>query len=365
MPSFWGGKLRRALFTVLFSTLLVGLLTVASRIPAVKASETIFIFPDGGIYPSTANITTSDATFYVFTDNNVGSLVVYRDNIVIDGVGYTLQGAGASGSKGIDLTGRTNVTVRNMQVSHFTCGILLNFWATNNHISGNNITANVDQGIYITAWSEHNRVSGNTIRSSDCGILVDSYCDYNSFSGNHIADNAIGIEFNPSQANSVVGNNITTNDCGVMLNCSGSNRFYHNNFINNSQHVDITPIYGNFWDDGYPSGGNYWSEYTGVDACWGAGQDKTGSDGVWDWSYWLRLGTSEVDRYPLTKPFRGPAGDLDGDQDVDIFDIAKLAGIYGANYPDWRYNRLWDMNLDGHIDILDVAIAAGNYGKSW
>jgi hypothetical protein len=360
-----GAKLQRAVSAVLLSILLVGLLTLASRIQAVKASETVHIRPDGGIYPSTANITTIDAVFYVFTDNNVGSLAVYRDNIVIDGAGYTLQGAGAPGSIGIDLTGRTNVTVRNTRISSFTCGILLNFWATNNHISGNNITANVDQGIYITAWSEYNRVSGNMIRSSDCGILVNSYCDYNVFSGNHIADNGIGIEFNPSQQNSVVANNLTTNDCGVMLNCSGSNRFYHNNFVDNSQHVKVGPMCGNYWDNGYPSGGNYWSDYTHVDLCRGEEQDKTGSDGVWDQFYWIQMGTEELDRYPLTQPRGGPAGDLDGDRDVDIFDIARLAGLYGVNYPDWRYNRRWDMDLDGEIDILDVVIAAGNYGKRW
>jgi hypothetical protein len=45
-------------------------------------------------------------------------------------------------------------------------------------------------------------------------------------------------------------------------NCS----FFHNNFVDNTIQVYIFnpnygDIYGNIWDDGYPSGGNYWSDF--------------------------------------------------------------------------------------------------------
>ena len=41
----------------------------------------------------------------------------------------------------------------------------------------------------------------------------------------------------------------------------------------------------NVWDYGYPSGGNYWSDYVGVDAKSGPHQDLLGSDGVGDTLY--------------------------------------------------------------------------------
>jgi len=79
-------------------------------------------------------------------------------------------------------------------------------------------------------------------------------------------------------------------------------RVFHNTFINNS----AQPIDGggseNAWDDGYPSGGNYWSDYNGTDTCKGAAQDDcTGSDGIGDTPYVID-GDSK-DRYPLMAPY--------------------------------------------------------------
>jgi hypothetical protein len=58
-------------------------------------------------------------------------------------------------------------------------------------------------------------------------------------------------------------------------------------------------------------------------------------------------------------------GDVDGDRDVDIFDIVTLTGVYGLKKPEAQYDPVCDINDDGSIDIFDVVIAAGNYGESW
>jgi len=58
-------------------------------------------------------------------------------------------------------------------------------------------------------------------------------------------------------------------------------------------------------------------------------------------------------------------GDVDGDKDVDIFDIVRMAGVYGVRYPDPRYDPNCDVDGDGDIDIFDIVAAAGNYGLSW
>jgi PKD repeat protein len=49
----------------------------------------------------------------------------------------------------------------------------------------------------------------------------------------------------------------------------------------------------NVWDDGYPSGGNYWNDYAGTDLYSGPYQNETGSDGIGD--TWYPVG----DHYPL------------------------------------------------------------------
>jgi hypothetical protein len=58
-------------------------------------------------------------------------------------------------------------------------------------------------------------------------------------------------------------------------------------------------------------------------------------------------------------------GDVDGDRDVDIFDIVRMATIYGVVQPDPAYDPNSDIDNDGDIDIFDIVKAAGNYASSW
>jgi hypothetical protein len=58
-------------------------------------------------------------------------------------------------------------------------------------------------------------------------------------------------------------------------------------------------------------------------------------------------------------------GDTDGNFNVDIFDIVRMAGVYGTSQSDPRYNPNCDINGSGKIDIFDIVIAAGHYGDSW
>jgi hypothetical protein len=55
-----------------------------------------------------------------------------------------------------------------------------------------------------------------------------------------------------------------------------------------------------FWDAGYPSGGNFWSDYNGTDSQNGSYQNQTGSDGIGDTPY--VIDANNTDRYPLMAP---------------------------------------------------------------
>ncbi|MCW3987884.1 MAG: C25 family cysteine peptidase [Candidatus Bathyarchaeota archaeon] len=59
------------------------------------------------------------------------------------------------------------------------------------------------------------------------------------------------------------------------------------------------------------------------------------------------------------------AGDIDGDGDVDIYDIVRMTGVYGISKPDPRYDPNSDIDNDGDIDSYDIVAAANNYGESW
>ena len=116
-----------------------------------------------------------------------------------------------------------------------------------------------------------------------------------------------GLTFFRSNNNMIVGNRISNNTVGICLYQSNSNTFYHNSFIDiNNQiisnfHSPFSPPSGsysqNIWDNGYPSGGNYWSTYIGVDRFSGSSQNETGSDGISDDEY--VIDANNTDRYPL------------------------------------------------------------------
>jgi len=62
------------------------------------------------------------------------------------------------------------------------------------------------------------------------------------------------------------------------------------------------------------------------------------------------------------------AGDVDGDRDVDIFDIVRMACSYNTEEGDPKYIANCDIDGDGDIDMYDIddiVISAGNYGESW
>jgi parallel beta-helix repeat protein len=228
-----------------------------------KMLATIYINGNGSITPVTAPISTVDKITYTFTGNIYNSsIVAERNNITLDGAGYTLQGTGAQNSVGIDLSRRTNVTVHNIQIKAFTNGIWLND-STNNTIYGNNITTNTAYGILLSNSSNYNTIFANNVTNNGDGIYL------------------YGYSYVPS-----------------------NNRIYHNNFINNSQQVSSNTASRNAWDDGYPSGGNYWSNYTGVDNKSGPYQNLTGSDGIGDTSY--IIGVNNSDNYPLMNPWTPP-----------------------------------------------------------
>ena len=118
-----------------------------------------------------------------------------------------------------------------------------------------------------------------------------------------------------SRFNQITYNNITSNGySGILVSiCVGGgeyNIFHHNNFIYNTGSQagnQAFEFHGqvNYWDDSYPSGGNYWCDYTGEDNFSGPNQDIPGSDGIGDAPYEIPhlVGETNWDSYPLMEPW--------------------------------------------------------------
>jgi parallel beta-helix repeat protein len=190
------------------------------------------------------------------------------------------------------------IRVENLNLSKTSVGMQL-LKTNDSIITGNNITANNRHGIYLE-YSSNNSITGNNIANSWEGIrLYDS--SNNSITGNNITNNYNGICLEYSSNSIITGNNITANRrYGIYLYYSSNNSIFHNNFVDNAREAySYNSV--NVWDDGYPSGGNYWSDYTGVDLFGGPYQNMTGGDGIGDTPY--IIDANNQDRYPLMAPF--------------------------------------------------------------
>jgi len=204
-------------------------------------------------------------------------------------------------NSGIRIDSSSNSTISENNISENLNGVYL-WYSSNITVSGNDITANNASGIILDS-SGNNIISGNNITANKWWGINPAYSNNNTISGNNIKSNNCGINSASSNFNIVFANNIIDNACGIYLESTSNNTFHHNNLISNAEQVVVDePGYANNWDDGYPSGGNYWSEYTDVDNNSGPGQNITGvSDGIWDHPY--VIDENNTDYNPLTSQY--------------------------------------------------------------
>jgi parallel beta-helix repeat protein len=340
---------------------------------------------------------------YVLKNSIVGSISVEKDNVVLDGAGYSLKGGESSGIH----VNANGVTVKNLQIKDGYTGISIHYgscntvtecdilncvygislsssensilsgnylynnsigikflYSSNNVLNNNTLEANGNplwfDGEWVNSIDSSNTINGkpihyftnqkdlvinsslypkigylafinctnivvknldftdsyngivmvsttnstitqNRITNNERGIYL--YGSYgNSITGNYVANNRNGIIVETTLANTIVANEIRNNNYGIII--SGKNQvIYHNNFISNLKDAEgdgwsslsSAPLtFGiHVWDNGYPSGGNYWSNYNGADA---------NNDGIGDTPYILNQKRNITDRYPLMKP---------------------------------------------------------------
>jgi nitrous oxidase accessory protein len=299
---------------------------IQDAINAASNGDTVYVY--NGIYYE--NVVVNK------TINLVGE---NRDNTVIDGSGtgdvvtisadwanisgFTIQNSGSgypNWDAGISILSpdSNNNTIFGNNIKNNNWGVFLNH-SSNNAIYKNNIFNNVDSGVLLNDASSN--IFGNNITNNNEGLILafssnvvvwdnavksngvglDIYHSSNDvIYGNNITENiAIGIElWELSSNNEIFENNIINNGedpaigYGLVIDVlSDNNTIYHNNFVDNKHNASDSC--GNIWNIGYPFGGNYWGNYTGIDA---------DHDGIGDTPYNIS-GGSNKDRYPLMKPF--------------------------------------------------------------
>jgi parallel beta-helix repeat protein len=232
---------------------------------------------------------------------------ISNNNIIrTTGIGFP-----TTGGEGIYLAFSNNNTIFENNMSDNYKGIGLE-GTMNNKILNNNITKSYGSGIWLY-FGCCQILSGNNIANGSWwGIIFEGAGGEHIVSMNNITNNAYGVR-DPSSS-TFYNNNIVNNGLHSGMQVAGNNIFYNNNIVNNDISVggnnniffhnniinSVTSVrsgYANVWNDGYPSGGNYWSNYTGLDLYNGPYQNETGSDGIGDTNY--TIDANNTDRYPF------------------------------------------------------------------
>jgi len=329
----------QAVSGIVMTLLLVSILTLAFNIQPTKAEPTTIIVPDDyqKIQWAIGNASAGDTIFvragtyyeHIAINKSISLIGESKYNTILDGNGTgTVMG----------------ITANNVSISGFTI---------------QNSAKPEHKGIYIYS-SSGNNISDNIITNNGVGIYtMRSYYTPNFITSNIISNNWEGICLSNYGYTVLTNNTISHNTRGITLYAwmGVLPRIFHNNFINNGIQGYCVVAYA-LWDDGYPSGGNYWSDHNPPDIYGGPYQNETGRDKIGDIPY--VIDGNETDRYPLIYPYgRVRNRDVNDDGKVNILDAIKLVSGFGSRPGEFNWDPRRDLNQDGVVNILDAIIWAG------
>jgi parallel beta-helix repeat protein len=303
---------------------------------AGENSETTII--DGSGEPRTIiGITAGNVVVRALTVRNCSTAGTYA---AIKVSGYSCYITGCVVTKafwGIFVTSQSSIIAENVAGGN-SHGISL-YSSSNTTVEANNTTRNtvgISLALSFNNTVQHNRALNSSLGGH--GIILSQDSHDNIIIENGLVGNYHGMWLSGSYGNSIVNNTIANNKLlGIELATSSNNKFYHNNFVNNPKHIVIDNGSIDTWNHSYPSGGNYWHGYAGIDEKSGPNQDKPGSDQIWDNPYIINA--NNRDDYPSMTPYSNITGLLPDEEsqngqdnrpiqiDTSSILISALAGL--------------------------------------
>jgi len=230
-----------------------------------------------------------------------------------------------------------NGHVINVDPGTYTANVIVNKSLTINSTSGNPadtvvLAANPDADVFSVS-ADYVNICGFTVQGADEWLRA-------------------GIHLNSTNNCIIANNNVSDNFFGFLLRNSSNNSIYHNGIINNTnQAYDDTGT--NAWNRIYPSGGNYWGDYTEKykaeyngdpeDNLCGTNRDQIcDGDGIWDKPYkWIGDDANATDNYPLVSRYCSiPADKYLFIEKWTQWIVEVLDGDFGLciDFPTYYYN---------------------------
>lgn len=275
-------SIKAVLFIVSFLVILASPFAfIGPVIAAVNVVQTVVIQPDGSISPSTVPIQRNGDT-YTFTGNLSATMRIHRSNIVLDGAGYTLHGPYNGTSLDVWMIGEGSNQLPEGVLAQYTIGIDL----ANREVKGITIKnlniLNFSIGMYM--WTNNNTITGNAVCYNIVGILLSG--SNSTITNNYISHNMQGLFFGFNDPSDI------PSDIIISHNGFESNKMQINGCLCDEYPENEPP---HSWDNGEV--GNYWSDYTGIDA---------DNDGFGDTPYIVDI--QNQDRFPfIQNPAKPPA----------------------------------------------------------
>jgi hypothetical protein len=269
-----------------------------------EESENTIVIGTGGFNRGQSTVFTLAADHVKISGFTIESLNYstasdHATGISVEGDNCTITGNNIRNTYyGIFCSLQSSTTIsRNNITSNFKDGIRF-CGGSLNKISENDIAGNAKSGIAIEGYS--NTISRNNITNNNIGIGIAS--SYSLVFGNILTGNSNSGLYFASSNNTISANNISGSKWGIYFTshfaAPNGNKFYHNNFVDNEATIGGSSPYNvQFWDDGYPSGGNYWSNYTAEHP----NATEVGTSGIGNTPY--IIDENNTDNYPLLAPF--------------------------------------------------------------